>query len=315
MQPVLIGAGAGGLVLGFIIGFVIAKSGAKKAIAEQEERAQEIQHKLESAKKEAAAHLEKERNRALEAEKKLAEATQQITALQGSLDQQKAQVKQLQNSLAESEAMRAKAVSQAEAHANARQQAEGRVKQAEATASQAQQALGTSQNQVSTLQSKLRELEEAVERRNREVQKLRGEVSALRRSGGDAGLEESASAFSDNDGTLESILRNLVEQEGQRAAVLADANGIIVAAVGEAGLKEGMAATSHLVGSMCTQLVDMVPFASIRSYSLQDTQTNIIAGRAFVCQGETVGLVTYGSRQPSDRVLDGAMAGLSAVLE
>jgi hypothetical protein len=58
-----------------------------------------------------------------------------------------------------------------------------------------------------------------------------------------------------------------------------------------------------------------VPFSSIRAYALQDTQTNVIAGRAFMCQGETVGLVTYGPRTPGDRVLDGAMASLSAALE
>jgi hypothetical protein len=128
-------------------------------------------------------------------------------------------------------------------------------------------------------------------------------------------LEETMEAFDASDGSLDGVLKTLMDAEGQKAAVLADANGIIVAGVGDPSLREGMAATSQLVGSLCTQLVDMVPFSSVRSYYLQDTQSNVIAGRAFNCSGETIGLATYGPRIPSDRLLDGAMANLSAILD
>ena len=63
------------------------------------------------------------------------------------------------------------------------------------------------------------------------------------------------------------------------------------------------------------RLNDMVPFAGVRAFYLQDTASNVIAGRAFLCAGETIGLATYGPRIPSDRILDGAMANLSAALE
>jgi hypothetical protein len=59
----------------------------------------------------------------------------------------------------------------------------------------------------------------------------------------------------------------------------------------------------------------MVPFAKLRSYHLEDDKTNVISGRAFLCAGETVGLATYGPRVPSRRLLDGAMANLSSILE
>jgi hypothetical protein len=315
MNPVVLGAvgAVGGLVVGIIIGMVVGKGGAKKIAADCEAQVKDARQKLEAAKKEAAAHLEKEQARAKDAEKAAAEAKEKRAAVEKALEQQKGQVKQLQNGLAEAEAVRAKLSSQVESQNSARAQAEARVKQAEAAANQAQQQLGALQSQLQAAQAQLTEAKETAERRNREVQKLRGELSAHKKGG--AGLEDSVEAFAGTDGSLDAILKLLMEQESQRAAVLADANGIIVAAVGEAGLKEGMAATTQLVGSMCTQLVDMVPFSSIRSYVLQDAQTNVLAGRAFICQGETVGLITYGPRLPSDRVLDGAMASLSAALE
>jgi hypothetical protein len=41
---------------------------------------------------------------------------------------------------------------------------------------------------------------------------------------------------------------------------------------------------------------------------------NYIAGRAFDCAGEIVGLATFGTKAPADRTLDSAMANLSAIL-
>ena len=48
---------------------------------------------------------------------------------------------------------------------------------------------------------------------------------------------------------------------------------------------------------------------------LQDNDTNVISGRFFDCAGEQVGLATYGPRIPNERILDGAMANLSSILE
>jgi myosin heavy subunit len=319
MQPVLIGGAAG--VIGLAIGFLVALSQKNKAVAEYEKRLDEARQKLEAARKEAGEHMEKERSRAVDAERKAKETEEKVAQLQKAAEEQKrsfaelrSQLGQAQASLTETEAARAKAVAQAEANQNARTQAEGRTKQAETHSLQLQKKIEESSAQLQAVQSEVEAQKEAAERRAKEVQKLRAEVTSLKRASS-AGLDESMEVFAGTEGSLEGTLKALMEAEGQKAAVLADANGIVVAAVGEKSVMEGMAATSQLVGSLCTQLVDMVPFSSVRAYLLQDTQANVIAGRAFVSGGETIGLATYGQRVPSDRVLDGAMANLKVALE
>ncbi len=315
MQAVLIGAAG---VVGLAIGFIIALSQKNKAVAEYEKRLEEARQKLEQVRKEAGEHMEKERARAVEAEKKTAQTDEKLAALQKSSEEQKrelgAKLKETQASLAEAESGRSKALAQAEANLNGKTQAEGRAKQAETHGAQLQKKVEELEGSLQAAQGEAATHAEAADRRAKEIQKLRAEVASLKRQTS-AGLEESMEIFAGTEGSLEGTLKALMDAEGQKAAVLADANGIVVAAVGEKSVREGMAATSQLVGSMCTQLVDMVPFSSVRAFVLQDTQSNVIAGRSFVTNGETVGLATYGPRVPSDRVLDGAMANLSAALE
>jgi multidrug efflux pump subunit AcrA (membrane-fusion protein) len=264
--------------------------------------------------------MEKERSRAVDAERRAVAADEKVAKLQSSLDDEKraladhkAQLTKAQAHVVELDAARAKVAAQAEAGVASRTQAEGRAKQAEAHALELQRRLEQAGAQLAATQGELAALKEAGDRRTREVQKLRSEVASLKRSA--TSLEEAMEVFAGTEGSLEKTLAALMDAEGQKAAVLADANGIVIAAVGDPALKEGMAATSQLVGSMCTQLVDMVPFSSVRAFLLQDTQSNVIAGRSFVCSGESVGLATYGARVPADRVMDGAMANLSAALE
>jgi hypothetical protein len=316
MQAVLIGGAAG--VVGVIIGFVIALGQKKTAVAECEKRIDEGRQKLEQVRKEAGEHMEKERARAVDAEKKAAQIEEKAAAAQKASDEQKkdlaAKLKEAQAALAEAEGARAKAAAQAEANLGAKTQVEGKLKQAEAHAAQLQKKVDELATQLKAAQDEVAAQTDASDRRGKEVQKLRAEVASLKRASS-AGLEESMEVFAGSEGSLEGTLKALMDAEGQKAAVLADANGIVVAAVGEKSFRDGMAATSQLIGSMCTQLVDMVPFSSVRAFMLQDTQSNVIAGRSFVTNGETVGLATYGPRVPSDRVLDGAMANLSAALD
>jgi myosin heavy subunit len=303
-----------GGVVGAVFGYLMSYLSKKNEIADWEKRLGEARDRLEVAKRDAGADVDKERTRAREAERKASEAGERVAALEKALEHTKSQLRQAEADLQEAEAARAKAVAQVDAGATGRQQAETRCKQAEATALQAQMSLEEAQAGLSSAREEIATLKESADRRTKEVQRLRSDVASFKR-GSDSGLEESVEVFAGSDGSLEGILATLMDAEGQKAAVLADANGIIVSAAGEPSLREGMAATSQLVGSMCTQLVGMVPFSSVRSYCLQDTQSNVIAGRAFVCAGETIGLATYGQRIPSDRILDGAMASLSAALD
>jgi hypothetical protein len=312
MQMMLVGAGVG-VVVGAVIGYLIGFLGQKKYIAHWQGRHAETEKRLEATKRDASAQLETERGRVADSEKKLVDAKAKISEQEKSIEQQRLQLKQAQTALQDVEAARLKAVTQVEAAGNARVQAEGRCKQAETMAAQGQRALAQAEGQLKGAVAEIESFKQAGERHAKELQRLRSELTAAKHA--TSNLEEAMDAFDGSDGSLDGVLTTLMELEGQKAAVLADANGIIVAGVGDPKLREGMAATSQLVGSLCTQLVDMVPFSSVRSYYLQDTQSNVIAGRAFMCSGETVGLATYGPRVPSDRHLDGAMANLSAILE
>ena len=177
---------------------------------------------------------------------------------------------------------------------------------------QAQQQIKEMNAQLEQLATDKASLAEANQRQNKELHRLRGEVASGRSS--TSGLEESVEVFAGSDGSLEGILRILLETEGQSTAVVADTNGIIVAAAGEDDLKEGIAATTQVVRAATSQLTGMVPFNALQSYVLRDADFNVISGRFFHCAGENVGLATYGPRSPNDRVLDGAMANLSSIL-
>lgn len=301
-----------GVVLGYLIGLIILKK--NKAV--WEERLSTSKDRLEQLKRESAQSLSMERAKLDEAEQKVAQTLEDLNRARQELEEQRKQVGQLQSNQQDVESARVKAVELAEAHKMARQQAEGRCKQAEAQASQVQQQLKTMQATVQSLEAEKANLSQSAERHGREVARLRAELAAAQEgSASTPGLEESVEVFANTDGTLEGVLRVLMETEHQQAAVLADTNGIVVAAAGETSLKEGMAATSQLVGNIVKQLGGVVPFTELRSYHIQDDSSNVIAGRSFICAGEFIGLATYGPRLPSNRVMDGAMANLSAILD
>jgi hypothetical protein len=313
VMSIIIGL-VGGVVVGLVIGMVMAKNKA----AVWEERLSATRDKLEKIKSESTRNLEASKSKLKSTEEKLAAAKEEATKFKGdaatssqAAEAHKGQAEQAQASLQQLEAERTKVTEMAEAQKQARQQAEGRCKQAEALTSQVQQQVKQLETQLQTVNTDMESIQQTVDRRTKEVQRLRAEVS----SGGGAGLDESMEAFAETDGTLEGVLKVLLDNEGQQAAVLADTNGIVISGLGQTDLKDGMAATAQLIGSIIKQLDGMVPFGILRSYYIQDDQTNVIAGRAFICAGETVSLVTYGPRIPSERVLDGARANLGAILE
>lgn len=302
-----------GAIVGVAIGYLIGQSAFNKKKAEFEEALDAARKDAKSAQEKMGASVEEQKAKLAKIEEKLAAATELATRHKTKLEETKQQLEQQRAALTQAEAARAQAAEAAEAHKMARQQADGRCKQAEAMVAQAQQQIREVGAQIDRLQQENAGLRETTQRQTRETQRLRAEVSSSRPAG--AGLEESLGIFDEASGSLEGILHVIVEREGQNAAVVADSNGIIVAAAGEGALREGIAATAQLVRSSVRQFEGMVPFEDLRAYSLQDQSSNVIAGRFFKCAGEHVGLATYGPRLPNERVLDGAMANLTAILE
>jgi chromosome segregation ATPase len=303
----------GGLVVGGLIGYFLGSGPAKTHVKTLEDKLSDARGKLESIRRQAMGEIEKEKSKATQTLEKLAAVQEQSGQLRQSLDESQKGFDELKKHAAGLQKSLATAEEAAEAHKMARQQAEGRYRQAEQLASQAQQQLRDMQTQLEQSKTSVQTLKKTADRQTKELQRLRADVSSSRSSS--SGLDESFEAFAETDGTLEGVLRVLLENEGQASAVVADSNGIIVAATGEEELKESMAATTQMIRTAVKQLEGMVPFEDLRSYTLQDIGANVISGRFFSCAGEDVGLATYGPRIPNERVLDGAMANLSSILE
>jgi myosin heavy subunit len=306
MEILCIIIGLLGLGIGYGLGFIMAKQRASQL----EQQLESSRDKLSSLKQEATRAIEAERAKIKGAAQQIEEAgkyRQAYEQYKQQFEAQRTQLEQIHASLQEVEAARAKAVELAEAHKQTRLQAEGRMKQAEMLAGQSRQEVHQLEAQVQQLIAEKNRFREQAAQQGKRLQ-----------TSAPAAAESAASpieAFGDSGGSLEGVLQVLLEQEGQSAAVLADANGIVVSAVGDNSLKDGIAATSRLVDSLVKQLDGMVPFTSLRSYCFQDEASNVLTGRAFACAGETVGLATYGPREPAGRIMDGAMANLSAILE
>jgi chromosome segregation ATPase len=303
----------GGLVVGGLFGYFLGSGPAKAQAKTLEGKLSEAKSKLEAIGRQAKGEIEKEKTKATKTLEKLASVQEQAGQLRQALDDVQKELGETKKHAAELQKTLATAEEAAEAHKMARQQAEGRYRQAEQLTSQAQHQLRDMETQLEQSKSSVQTLKKTADRQTKELQRLRADVSSNRSSS--SGLDESIEAFSEADGSLEGVLRVLLENEGQTSAVVADSNGIIVAALGEEELKESMAATTQMIRTAVKQVESMVPFEALRSYTLQDIGANVIAGRFFNCAGEDVGLATYGPRIPSERILDGAMANLSSILE
>ncbi|MCC6748764.1 MAG: hypothetical protein IT371_13980 [Deltaproteobacteria bacterium] len=306
--PIFIGGAA---LAGGILGYVIALSSSKKAAATAEARAEELEKTLEKVQKEAAeaASLKEARAKAEEGQKS---AGEKAKGLEKELEKLRAEAKKAEEQLKESESAAAKAAEQASGYLAAKQQAEGRAQQAQGAADEAQQRAAQLEHELATVQQEQASLRQQLTGRGEELQRLRAELSSQRPAGGSS-LEEAVELFSQSDGTPDGILRLLLEGEGQKTAVVADTNGMVVAAAGEPNLKEGVAAAAQLFSVLGGQLRGMVPFGQVKAFRLQDGH-GVIAGRTFEYAGETMALATYGLRSPNDRALDGATANLSATL-
>ncbi|MCA9671185.1 MAG: hypothetical protein KC503_36555 [Myxococcales bacterium] len=313
MDPVSLGIGAGGgLAIGLIVGIMMGKSKA----AQLEEQLSSAQKAVDKAKSDARKKIEAAEGNTDEIKTKLAAAEKKASDLAKKTQEAQDQASQLTTSLQEVEAARAKAVEQASAHQTARQQAEGKARQLEQQVSEALSATKSAESRAKQVGDELAQAQDTAKRKAAEVERLR---AALKEGGGGnasaSGLDASVEIFAESAGNLQGILQTLLESESQRAAVLADSNGIIVAAAGDKQLRENVAAAAQMLNQLGSQVGTVVPFKTLKSFSISDSSETVIAGRAFSVSGETVSLATLGQQSPNERLLDGAMANLTAALE
>ncbi len=115
-------------------------------------------------------------------------------------------------------------------------------------------------------------------------------------------------------GGLNPILQAIVSTEGQNAAILADANGIIVASAGDSETSDNISASAGFLMGIPTQLEGMLPLDGHYSFRLSD-QNNTIMGRTFDVSGDTLALITVGATAPADDSLGLAVNSLHKALE
>jgi len=303
----VLGLGVGGVAVAVTL--LLSKKNVSHLTAQLEQTHKDLERLRQQSSKQVKSLQQEEADAKQRAEqdRKRAQAAQQ------SVDQYTSEMERLTAALRAAEQARDQAIEQLNTGQSARQQAEGRLRQAEKLASDSSRQAAELEQQVQQLHQQVAAASSEAQQKAQESSRLRAEVQA--HTGNSAGLGDSVELFADANGSLEQILGVLVEKEGQRSAVLADANGIVVASAGDSGLKDGIAAAAQLFSTVSNQFEGMVPFGHIKAFAIQDGEHVVIAGRTFAAAGEIVALATYGSRSPNDRTLDGAMASLSAALD
>lgn len=288
-------------VAGIVIGFLLAYFKQKQRVDELEEALGEAQNETSYFKKDLTARLEEERAATLKAEQeanKAKEALEQLNKRWEGLTPE--QVEALQSRVEAAEGELATAREEAEAQKAAHDEAEKRFEQAQTLANEAQEKVERLEQELSTMEHDAEELQQALEQSEQDLAEQRARPAAAASSRGEQGLKE---IFKGAEGSLNKVLQVLVDEEEQQVAVLADSNGIVVAASGDKNLKDGLAAAAQITGRFTLQLEGMVPFDELQAFVLQDRRANVFAGRTFDVMEEHVVLAAYGPRPPEASVL------------
>ena len=279
MEPVSIGIG---VVAGVVVGAVVGSAVGKGKAAELESRVGKLERERDKVSKQLKS-----------GEKELEKAKERAEELAGALDKSKKNLK-------DSESAKKKHLEEAKKLEKMAKDAESKAKKVEVQAKEIEE-------QAKEVETKAKALEEEAAEKAKQVHKLQED---LKNAGNGAG----SATYDDVKGDLDGILKVLCEHEGQEAAVIADANGIVVAAFGNSNVKEGMAAAANRITKISDQLKGMVDFAEVSTFRISDAGNKVIAGRTFDVAGEMLALATVGANMPSDRSLDGAMENLSSAL-
>jgi hypothetical protein len=111
---------------------------------------------------------------------------------------------------------------------------------------------------------------------------------------------------------METSLSALVGEGGPRTAVLADAQGFLIASAGESVAEEGLAAFAAVAGEMVARARLLLPLAEVDSVRVTDTNKMVLTCHLFASAGEALGVTTLGPGEPNPESTARAIAGLGA---
>jgi hypothetical protein len=113
---------------------------------------------------------------------------------------------------------------------------------------------------------------------------------------------------------METNLDSLVDAGGPRTAVLADAQGFLIAGAGEATAQEGLAAFAAVAGDMVSRARMLLPLANVEAIRVTDSNSMVLTCHLFECDGQGLGLATLGPGEPTRDGTARAIVGLTANL-
>ena len=121
-------------------------------------------------------------------------------------------------------------------------------------------------------------------------------------------------ALQDAGKNLNTILKALLDCEGQTAALVADANGINVGSAGDSDTVDGGLAAASILTSIPKRLNDLLPLDTNFSFRLQDGKHSIV-GRTFESDGDLLALTTIGETAPSEEAMEATLRCVNSALK
>lgn len=113
---------------------------------------------------------------------------------------------------------------------------------------------------------------------------------------------------------METNLHSLVGAGGPRTAVLADAQGFLIASAGESAAQEGLAAFAAVAGEMVSRARMLLPLAEVSSVRVTDKNSMVLTCHLFDSAGEGLGMATLGPGEPEVGNTARAIVELAAIV-
>jgi hypothetical protein len=113
---------------------------------------------------------------------------------------------------------------------------------------------------------------------------------------------------------MESNLHSLVGRQSARTAVLADAQGFLIASAGDSSVQEGLAAFAAVAGDLVSRARNLLPLTSVESVRVTDANATVLTCHLFESEGQALGLATLGAGEPAPESTAQAIVGLASLL-
>jgi hypothetical protein len=113
---------------------------------------------------------------------------------------------------------------------------------------------------------------------------------------------------------METSLDALLAAGGPRTAILADAQGFLIAGAGESVAQEGLAAFAAVAGDMVSRARMLLPLADVNSVRLTDANSMVLTCHLFDSDGQNLEIATLGPGEAPAEDTQRTIAGLAATL-